>query len=77
MMRVINIKGSTQIFTVLLLLILQSACTSFPSENINPAKNSRANFQKDLSECKEDHPESSAGLHYKRWAECMNLKGWK
>ena len=76
-MRVINIKGSTQIFTVLLLLILQSACTSFPSENINPAKNSRANFQKDLSECKEDHPESSAGLHYKRWAECMNLKGWK
>ena len=76
-MRAKKNNGATQFFTGLLMLLLQSACSSFPSENIDPTKNSRANFQKDLSECKEDHPESSAGLHYKRWAECMNLKGWK
>jgi hypothetical protein len=52
-------------------------CTTFPSENVDPIKNNKAAFQKDLAECKEDHPESSAGLHYKRWADCMNLKGWK
>jgi hypothetical protein len=34
-------------------------------------------FRKDLKECKEDHPESGAGLHYIKWADCMNLKGWK
>lgn len=77
MMGVKNSKSATLLFVGLLLLSIQSACTSFPSENTDPAKNSRANFQKDLSECKEDHPESSAGLHYKRWAECMNIKGWK
>jgi hypothetical protein len=62
------------IFSLALLLI---ACNSFPSVNGDPAKNNKAAFQKDLAECKEDHPASSTGLHYKRWAECMNLKGWK
>ena len=72
-----NLQGITLLFIGLLLAVLQSACSSFPSQNIDPAKNSRVNYQKDLSECKEDHPESNAGLHYKRWAECMNLKGWR
>lgn len=53
------------------------ACTSFPSENQDPQRNNKEAFRKDLAECKEDHPESSAGLHFKRWADCMNLKGWK
>ena len=53
------------------------ACTQFPSVNSDPAKNNKANFQKDLNECKEDHPESGGGLHYRRWIDCMNLKGWK
>ena len=53
------------------------ACTHFPSVNTDPAKNNKAAFQKDLNECKEDYPESSAGLHYNRWRDCMHLKGWK
>lgn len=57
--------------------LLVTACTHFPSENVDPAKNNKANFQKDLRECKEDHPESGGGLHYNRWIDCMNLKGWK
>ena len=59
------------------LSMLAVACTSFPSQNIDPSKNNKMNFQKDLSECKEDHPESSAGLHYQRWIDCMNIKGWR
>ena len=57
--------------------ILVMACAQFPSVNSDPAKNNKANFQKDLNECKEDHPESGGGLHYRRWIDCMNLKGWK
>ena len=58
------------------MISLLVACSSFPSQNKDPIKNTRSNYQKDLAECKEDYPESGAGLHYKRWAECMNLKGW-
>jgi hypothetical protein len=54
-----------------------AACTHFPNQNLDPAKNNRSTYQKDLNECKEDHPESSAGLHYSRWIDCMNLKGWR
>jgi predicted negative regulator of RcsB-dependent stress response len=53
------------------------ACTHFPNQNIDATKNNRLTYQKDLNECKEDHPESSAGLHYSRWIDCMNLKGWR
>jgi starvation-inducible outer membrane lipoprotein len=67
-------KRSLIIFSLALLLI---ACNSFPSVNDDPVRNNKAAFQKDLAECKEDHPVSGTGLHYKRWAECMNLKGWK
>ena len=59
------------------IFLLISACTSFPSQNVDPAKNDRANYRKDLAECKEDHPESSAGLHYQRWIDCMKIKGWR
>ena len=57
--------------------ILLFACTSFPSENINPNKNNKDAFRKDLAECKQDYPESGSGLHFKQWTNCMNLKGWK
>jgi hypothetical protein len=67
-------QSSACIFGLLSLLI---ACSSFPSQNIDPAKNNKATFQKDFAECKEDYPESTTGVHYKLWAGCMNLKGWK
>jgi hypothetical protein len=53
------------------------ACASFPSENIDPNKNNKDVFRKDIAECKQDYPESGSGVHYKQWANCMNLKGWK
>ena len=53
------------------------ACTSFPSVNIDPNKNNKDVFRKDLAECKQDYGESSSGMHYKQWSDCMNLKGWK
>ena len=53
------------------------ACASFPSENIDPNKNNKEVFRKDIAECKQDYPESGSGVHYKQWANCMNLKGWK
>ena len=62
-------------FTCLILCL--GGCTSFPSKNQDPQKDNKATYSKDLSECKEDHPESGAGLHFKRWADCMNIKGWR
>jgi len=72
-----NVKMSKQFLLILCHSLFLLACTSFPSVNSDPAQNNKAAFQKDLAECKEDHPASSTGLHYKRWADCMNLKGWK
>lgn len=73
MQRLLSIKS----FAMGHFALLVMACTHFPSVNTDPAKNNKATFQKDLNECKEDYPESSAGLHYNRWKDCMNLKGWK
>ena len=70
-------KGYLRGFVCSGIVLLTSACTSFPSVNQDPAKNDRANYRKDLTECKEDHPESSAGLHYQRWIDCMKIKGWR
>lgn len=73
----VHIQLSLKNIVIAFMGLLAMACTTFPSENVDPAKNNKANFHKDLKECKEDHPESGAGLHYKRWIDCMNLKGWK
>ena len=59
------------------MVTLLAACTSFPSENIDPNKNNKDVFRKDLAECKQDYGESSSGIHFKQWTNCMNLKGWK
>jgi len=72
-----NIKMTKRLFLIFSQTLFLLACTSFPSVNSDPAKNNKAVFQRDLAECKEDHPESSTGVHYKLWAGCMNLKGWK
>ena len=76
-MRLKNIKPIKRFFLILGQTLFLLACTSFPSVNSDPTQNNKAAFQKDLAECKEDHPASSTGLHYRRWADCMNLKGWK
>jgi hypothetical protein len=58
-------------------LVILFGCSSFPSENIDPNKNNKDAFRKDLAECKQDYGESGSGIHFKQWTNCMNLKGWK
>ena len=60
----------------LVLVLSVAACSTFPSENQNPAKNSKATYNKDLKECQEDYPESGSGVHILQWINCMKLKGW-
>lgn len=62
------------------LAILIVGCSgryAIPTQNVDPAKNNRASFNKDFSECKEDWPEAGSGVHVRQWENCMNLKGWK
>ena len=66
-----------KLILILLTAFILLACTSFPSENIDPNKNNKDVFRKDLAECKQDYGESSSGVHFKQWTNCMNLKGWK
>jgi hypothetical protein len=70
-------QSNPKLLFILLTAVLLLACTSFPSENVNPNKNNKDVFRKDLAECKQDYPESGSGLHFKQWTNCMNLKGWK
>ena len=67
----------TCLIAVACLVLCIGGCNSFPSKNQDPQKDNKATYSNDLRECKEDHPESGAGLHYGRWADCMNLKGWR
>jgi hypothetical protein len=64
-------------FVILWAIIGLSSCLSIPSVNIDPNKNNKYFFNKDLAECQEDYPESSSGLHYSQWKSCMGLKGWR
>jgi hypothetical protein len=58
------------------LMALAISCAGFPSENKDPAKNNKMTYNKDLSDCKEDYPESGSGVHIRQWINCMKLKGW-
>jgi len=67
----------TKYFILYAALAMLFACNSFPTENIDPNKNNKDVYRKDIAECKQDYPESGSGVHFKQWANCMNLKGWK
>ena len=64
-------------FVLCAALAMLLACNSFPTQNIDPNKNNKDVYRKDIAECKQDYPESGSGVHFKQWANCMNLKGWK
>ena len=53
------------------------ACTSFPDQNQDPAKDNPATYRQDLKDCKDVYPEVGSGVHLKQWDGCMRLKGWK
>ena len=67
----------TQAFAMILLCLGLIACMSMPTENQDPSKNNKANYNKDLKECREDYPEVGSGVHVRQWIGCMKLKGWK
>jgi len=64
-------------FTLLPLALALMSCVSIPSENPDPAKNNKATYNKELRECQEDYPEVGSGVHFRQWANCMKLKGWR
>lgn len=73
-----NIKSRLleTLITVISILAIVS-CSSFPSENSDPARNNKAAYNKDLKECQEDYPEAASGAYIRQWISCMKLKGWK
>jgi hypothetical protein len=64
-------------YFLILTALLFVGCTSFPSENSDPAKNNKATYNKELKECQEDYPEAVSGAYIRQWINCMKLKGWK
>jgi hypothetical protein len=68
-------------YLVMLIIALSAAlavgCSSFPSQNSDPARNNKAAYNKDLKECQEDYPEAASGAYIRQWISCMKLKGWK
>ena len=68
---------ASKYLSILLILGILAACAGMPSENSDPGKNNKAQWRKDLTECKEDYPELGSGVHVKQWIGCMNLKGWQ
>jgi len=68
---------TTQAFLNISILGMLVSCSSFPSENQDPAKNNKASYNKDLKDCQEDYPEAGSGVHIRQWINCMKLKGWR
>ncbi len=68
---------ATQAFLIFPILGMMISCSSFPSENQDPAKNNQTTYKKDLKDCQEDYPEAGSGVHIRQWINCMKLKGWK
>ena len=62
--------------SLLVFVLSVAACSTFPSENQNPAKNNKATDNRDLKECQEDYPEVGSGVHIRQWINCMKLKDW-
>ena len=62
---------------ILVVMMLTSCVTSFPTANDDPSKNNKATYNQDFKDCKEAYPEAGSGVHIKQWISCMNLKGWK
>lgn len=66
---------NTFIYAVFALALL--ACTSFPDQNQDPAKNNPVTYRQDLKDCKDVYSEAGSDVHLKQWDGCMRLKGWK
>jgi len=71
------LQFASKYFLICLSPVILAACVGMPSENSDSSKNNKTQWRKDLTECKEDYPELSSGVHIKQWVGCMNLKGWQ
>lgn len=54
-----------------------TACSTYPDKNIDPAKNTKAIFERDAIECAQAYPEAASGAHVHQRINCMKLKGWR
>jgi len=71
------IKRFTAISCILVFAASMLACTSFPDEHSDPAKNTPAANQADLKDCARSYPETPDGVYLRQRVSCMKLKGWK
>lgn len=60
-----------------LIMGVLAACSSYPDNNIDPAKNTKATFERDAIECAQAYPEAPSGVHVRQRINCMKLKGWR
>ncbi|QWE10850.1 hypothetical protein [Polynucleobacter sp. es-EL-1] len=60
-----------------LMLGVFTACSTYPDNNIDPAKNNKATFERDAIECAQAYPETGSGVHVRQRINCMKLKGWR
>jgi hypothetical protein len=70
-------KRFSAIASTLLCSVSMLACTGFPDQHDDPAKNNSATNQADLKECAKSYPETPDGVYLKQRVSCMKLKGWK
>jgi hypothetical protein len=71
------IKRFVLISNILAVAVSMLACTGFPDEHSDPAKNTPAANQADLKDCARAYPETPDGVYLKQRVSCMKLKGWK
>jgi hypothetical protein len=60
-----------------LIMGVLTACSAYPDSNIDPAKNTKATFERDAIECAQAYPEAGSGVHVRQRIHCMKLKGWR
>lgn len=70
------IKRFSTTIGILVFAASMLACTSFPDEHADPAKNTSAANQADLKACARSYPETPDGVYLKQRVSCMKLKGW-
>ncbi len=74
----IKFKGQIRFLTISTLIMWTlTACSTYPDNNIDPAKNNKATFERDAIECAQAYPEAGSGVHVRQRIHCMKLKGWR
>ena len=74
----VTLRGRMRFFVnSALIMCVLTACSTYPDNNIDPAKNTKAIFERDAIECAQAYPEAPSGVHVRQRINCMKLKGWR